>query len=801
MQHTSPFRLRLCLAAPLAALLWGAAPAAAANVTWSYGDQVTACPAGDSTFVAGHPSRLRIVVNYSNALGAPRNLVPPESIWVNLATTSGNVIVNDATVATIPADQWSMRADDSTRAGAARITVPSLSGCGTLRATVWVSGVSQGTASVTVRGLDTNADGRVTSADVTGACDLDYNGFNDDGGRITAHDLHWHRNALFGSLLRVSSLCDTCSPGTLNSIGDGDLSWSPDGGRLAFSSHQTAGKCKLFYTSSVPGVGEMMRQFTFPSSPDSDDYDPSWSALGTEIVWDRHDRVIYRKGIPGLAADTSMIAIYGSSDPTTEVAISPDGKTVAFIEYPAGIEAHVYTVPITGGARRQITNVPGQVESRPKWSPSGDTLIFDRAVGNRWDQYFVPINVDPIPPATLFHSAVVSVGTSSPSYSPDGAIVTMGDGSPHIAYTFDARAADPAHRPGIANFPDFTYAGTYPRYSPDGTRIGLLAFDPRVPGAVDPQLWAARRNMNLPPSIGTLAGVTVRDSMPVVDLTIPATQLTQFSFTASDPEGDSTIASAYFLNTGLGMSFTAATRTFSWIPPYSEIGHDFNVRFQVSTASGGTDYAIARIHVTIPVDLVLQNLTIADTRLYEASHSITAGPAVTVASGGDATFHALDTAGPGITLADGFNAVTGSSFRAYVGGSAIGPTRAMPAGHPDVPVAVADAPTVSPAAPAAMPEPAPARLEFALEAARPNPMRGTTSLAFVLPAPAQVRLVLFDLQGRQVRTFAATGLAAGRHQFEWNGTDDSGSRVAPGIYLYRLQAGSRIAQRKLVLVN
>jgi len=44
-------------------------------------------------------------------------------------------------------------------------------------------------------------------------------------------------------------------------------------------------------------------------------------------------------------------------------------------------------------------------------------------------------------------------------------------------------------------------------------------------------------------------------------------------------------------------------------------------------------------------------------------------------------------------------------------------------------------------------------------------------------------------------------LDAGFHQVQWDGKDQRGSRVAAGMYLYRLQAGDAQLTRKLVVVR
>jgi hypothetical protein len=65
-----------------------------------------------------------------------------------------------------------------------------------------------------------------------------------------------------------------------------------------------------------------------------------------------------------------------------------------------------------------------------------------------------------------------------------------------------------------------------------------------------------------------------------------------------------------------------------------------------------------------------------------------------------------------------------------------------------------------------------------------------------------VRITIFDLAGRQVRTLLAPkNLTPGYHEVHWNGRDDRGHVAAAGIYLYRLEAAKFSASRKLVLLR
>ena len=93
-------------------------------------------------------------------------------------------------------------------------------------------------------------------------------------------------------------------------------------------------------------------------------------------------------------------------------------------------------------------------------------------------------------------------------------------------------------------------------------------------------------------------------------------------------------------------------------------------------------------------------------------------------------------------------------------------------------------------------EPPPAVLAFA--PVRPNPAAGEALLRFGLPRAAQVRLEVFDLQGRRVRTLAAGALEAGWHEVRWTGRTDEGGRLNAGLYFVRFRAEGREFRQRLV---
>lgn len=83
-----------------------------------------------------------------------------------------------------------------------------------------------------------------------------------------------------------------------------------------------------------------------------------------------------------------------------------------------------------------------------------------------------------------------------------------------------------------------------------------------------------------------------------------------------------------------------------------------------------------------------------------------------------------------------------------------------------------------------------------LDAPAPNPARGPTTLGFTLAETGPVRLAVIDLLGREVAVVLSGEAAAGRHTARLDP-----ARLAPGVYVVRLSAGTQAAVRRLVIVR
>lgn len=83
----------------------------------------------------------------------------------------------------------------------------------------------------------------------------------------------------------------------------------------------------------------------------------------------------------------------------------------------------------------------------------------------------------------------------------------------------------------------------------------------------------------------------------------------------------------------------------------------------------------------------------------------------------------------------------------------------------------------------------------------PNPFNPMTTIAFDLAIAGQVRIEIYSIDGRRIRSLVNSAYAAGSHTEVWDGRDQSGRSVASGTYLYTMD-GPRIKQtRRMLLIK
>ncbi len=85
---------------------------------------------------------------------------------------------------------------------------------------------------------------------------------------------------------------------------------------------------------------------------------------------------------------------------------------------------------------------------------------------------------------------------------------------------------------------------------------------------------------------------------------------------------------------------------------------------------------------------------------------------------------------------------------------------------------------------------------FALNQNYPNPFNPTTVVRYQLPTASKVKLVVFDILGREVAMLVNEVKPAGTYSVQFNA-----SGLASGVYLCKLSAGGAVQNRKMLLVK
>jgi hypothetical protein len=86
--------------------------------------------------------------------------------------------------------------------------------------------------------------------------------------------------------------------------------------------------------------------------------------------------------------------------------------------------------------------------------------------------------------------------------------------------------------------------------------------------------------------------------------------------------------------------------------------------------------------------------------------------------------------------------------------------------------------------------------DFALQQNYPNPFNPSTVIVYELPTVSDVVLTVYDMLGREIATLVRQRQAAGRYRATFNAQN-----LSSGVYLYRLQAGSFVQTKKMMLLK
>jgi len=92
-------------------------------------------------------------------------------------------------------------------------------------------------------------------------------------------------------------------------------------------------------------------------------------------------------------------------------------------------------------------------------------------------------------------------------------------------------------------------------------------------------------------------------------------------------------------------------------------------------------------------------------------------------------------------------------------------------------------------------------ITYKLHNSYPNPFNPVTTIRYELPEDGLVNITIYDMMGRVVKKLINDQQTAGYRSLQWNATNDAGSPVSAGIYLYMIQAGEFRQTKKMVLLK
>jgi len=93
-----------------------------------------------------------------------------------------------------------------------------------------------------------------------------------------------------------------------------------------------------------------------------------------------------------------------------------------------------------------------------------------------------------------------------------------------------------------------------------------------------------------------------------------------------------------------------------------------------------------------------------------------------------------------------------------------------------------------------------------LEQNYPNPFNPITHIRYSIqntgafPIPNTI-LKIYNVLGQEIRTLVDRKQIPGEYDIEWDGNDQSGHRVASGLYFYKISRGADKETKKMVLLK
>jgi hypothetical protein len=83
----------------------------------------------------------------------------------------------------------------------------------------------------------------------------------------------------------------------------------------------------------------------------------------------------------------------------------------------------------------------------------------------------------------------------------------------------------------------------------------------------------------------------------------------------------------------------------------------------------------------------------------------------------------------------------------------------------------------------------------------PNPFNPSTVISYSIPQAGFVKLQIYDITGKQIRSLVNTNQQPGKYDISFNGKDDYGNSLPSGIYFYTLSSEKFSETRKMLMIK
>ena len=83
----------------------------------------------------------------------------------------------------------------------------------------------------------------------------------------------------------------------------------------------------------------------------------------------------------------------------------------------------------------------------------------------------------------------------------------------------------------------------------------------------------------------------------------------------------------------------------------------------------------------------------------------------------------------------------------------------------------------------------------------PNPFRGDTTIGFKQTVNSPTTITVYNIKGQLIKTLTNQPFNSGEHDVTWDGKDDQGRSVSPGLYFYKIKSGKFCTSGKMILMK